>query len=43
MATTTVRDKNYRIDFARMTLIMTADFASKAYDPTTPEYEILVR
>ena len=43
MATTTVREKNYRIDFDRMTLIMTADFASKAYDPTTPEYEILVR
>lgn len=43
MATIAVRDKNYRIDFARMTLIMTADFAEKAYDPTTPEYEILVR
>ena len=43
MATTTMRDKNYRIDFARMALIMTADFAAKAYDPTTPEYEILVR
>lgn len=43
MATTTMRDKNYRIDFARMALIMTADFAAKAYDPITPEYEILVR
>lgn len=43
MATTTMRDKNYRIDFARMALIMTADFAEKAYNPTTPEYEILVR
>lgn len=39
MATT----KNYRIDFARMALIMTADFADKAYNPTTPEYEILTR
>lgn len=43
MATSCVRNKNYRIDFARMTLIMTADFAEKAYDPTTPEYETLVR
>ena len=43
MATTTMRDKNYRIDFSRMTLIMTADFAEKAYDPETPEYEILKR
>ena len=32
MATSCVRNKNYRIDFARMTLIMTADFAEKAYD-----------
>ena len=38
-----MRDKNYRIDFDRMTLIMTADFAEKAYDPETPEYEILKR
>ena len=29
MATTKNGDKNYRIDFARMTLIMTADFAEK--------------
>ena len=43
MATSCVRNKNYRIDFDRMTLIMTADFADKAYDPTTPEYETLVR
>lgn len=43
MATTNKSGKNYRIDFARMTLIMTADFADKAYDPETPEYEILVR
>ena len=43
MATTKNGNKNYRIDFARMTLIMTADFADKAYDPETPEYEILVR
>lgn len=43
MATTTMRDKNYRIDFARMALIMTADFAEKAYNPETPEYEILKR
>ena len=43
MATRCVRNKNYRIDFARMTLIMTADFAEKAYDPETSEYEILKR
>ena len=43
MATRCVRNKNYRIDFDRMTLIMTADFADKAYDPATPEYETLVR
>lgn len=43
MATTKKGDKNYRIDFARMTLIMTADFADKAYDPETPEYEVLKR
>ena len=36
MATTNKSGKNYRIDFARMTLIMTADFAEKAYNPTTP-------
>lgn len=43
MATTNKSGKNYRIDFARMTLIMTADFAEKAYDPETPEYDTLVR
>lgn len=35
--------RNYRIDFSTMTLIMTADFAEKAYDPDTDEYEILMR
>ena len=43
MATINKKNMNYRIDFARMTLIMTADFAAKAYDPETPEYEILKR
>ena len=44
MATTTsLRSANYRIDFAKMTLTMTADLALKAYDPTTEEYEILTR
>ena len=44
MATTiSLRSTNYRIDFTKMTLTMTADFALKAYDPTTEEYEILTR
>ena len=43
MAKISKREMNYRIDFAKMTLIMTADFADKAYDPTTEEYEILTR
>lgn len=43
MATISLRDTNYRIDFTKMTLTMTADFALKAYDPTTEEYEILTR
>ena len=44
MATTTsLRSTNYRVDFAKMTLTMTADFAMKAYDPTTEEYAILTR
>lgn len=43
MAKTTVSKKNYRIDFDRMALIMTADFADKAYDPSTTEYGILTR
>ena len=44
MATTTsLRSTNYRIDFTKMTLTMTAEFADRAYDPTTEEYEILTR
>ena len=44
MATTTsLRSTNYRIDFTKMTLTMTADFALKAYAPSTDEYEILPR
>lgn len=43
MATTKENKKNYRIDFTSMTLIMTADFAEKAYNPTTEEYKILRR
>lgn len=43
MATTKKNEKNYRIDFASMTLIMTADFAAKAYDPESTEYKILQR
>ena len=43
MAKISKRDMNYRIDFTKMTLTMTADFADKAYDPTTEEYEILTR
>lgn len=43
MATTKENKKNYRIDFTSMTLIMTADFADKAYAPTTEEYKILRR
>lgn len=35
--------RNYRIDFSTMTLIMTADFAEKAYDPETDEYKTLMR
>ncbi len=37
------RDMNYRIDFPKMTLTMTADFADRAYDPSTEEYKILTR
>ena len=36
-------ERNYRIDFTKMTLTMTAEFAERAYDPTTEEYEILTR
>ena len=43
MAKISKREMNYRIDFTKMTLIMTADFADRAYDPTTDEYEILTR
>ena len=44
MATTTsLRSANYRIDFTNMTLIMTAEFAEKAYDPATEEYKTLKR
>lgn len=40
---TTKNEKNYRIDFDRMTLIMTADFAAKAYNPESVEYKVLAR
>jgi len=43
MAKISKREMNYRIDFTKMTLTMTADFADRAYDPTTEEYEILTR
>ena len=43
MATINKRDMNYRIDFPRMPLIMTAEFADNAYLPDTEEYEILTR
>ena len=43
MATINKREMNYRIDFTRMTLIMTAEFADNAYRPDTEEYEILTR
>ena len=43
MAKISKRELNYRVDFTKMTLIMTADFADRAYDPTTEEYEILTR
>lgn len=36
-------EKNYRIDFAKKTIVMTAAFASKAYDPESEEYKILKR
>lgn len=37
------RELNYRVDFTTMTLTMTADFADRAYNPSTEEYEILTR
>ena len=43
MAKMNKRDLNYRVDFTKMTLTMTADFADKAYNPATEEYEILTR
>lgn len=43
MATINKREMNYRIDYTRMTLIMTADFADNAYLHDTEEYEILTR
>ena len=43
MAKISKRDMNYRIDFTKMTLTMTAEFADRAYDPSTEEYEILTR
>lgn len=43
MAKISKRELNYRVDFTKMTLTMTADFADNAYDPTTEEYEILTR
>ena len=43
MAKMNKRELNYRVDFSKMTLTMTADFADKAYDPTTEEYAILTR
>ena len=36
-------EKNYRIDFAKKTIVVTAAFASKAYDPESEEYKILTR
>ena len=43
MAKISKRDMNYHIDFAKMTLTMTAKFADRAYDSNTEEYEILTR
>ena len=43
MAKISKREMNYRIDFESMILIMTADFAAKAYDPESTEYKILQR
>ena len=41
--TISLRSTNYRIDFTKMTLIMTADFALNAYIEDTEEYKILTR
>ena len=43
MAKINKHEMNYRIDFTKMTLIMTADFADRAYSPETDEYAILTR
>ena len=43
MAKISKSELNYRIDFTKMTLIMTADFAARAYDPETEEYATLTR
>lgn len=43
MAKITKREMNYRIDFTKMALIMTADFADRAYNSDTDEYKILTR
>ena len=43
MAKLNKRELNYRVDFSTMTLTMTAEFADRAYDPSTEEYEILTR
>lgn len=43
MAKINKREMNYRIDFTRMTLIMTAEFADNAYIKNTEEYKILTR
>ena len=43
MATFSLRPANYRIDFTKMTLIMTADFARNAYIEDTEEYKTLTR
>ena len=43
MAKLNKRELNYRVDFSTMTLIMTAEFADRAYDPNTDEYAVLTR
>lgn len=43
MAKLNKRKLSYRVDFTTMTLTMTAEFADRAYDPSTDEYEILTR
>lgn len=43
MAKISVKDLNYRIDYAKMTLTMTSEFANHAYNPETEEYHILTR